>query len=327
MSNELKELSDAMADAAATAGKSIVRVNARRRLPASGVVWSADGLIVTASHVVQDEEEITVGLANGDEVSGTLVGRDPMNDLAVLRVEAGELPVPGWVDRESIRAGQLVLAVGRPGNDIQAALGAVRSPNAVVMRAHHPSRSKRGHGHHGHGHGHEHEHGHEGRHHQGPSGESYILADVVMYPGFSGGPLVDVSSQMIGMNTSAFRGAALTIPQPVISSTVQTLVEYGRMRQGYLGISAQPVRLPEALAEEYDQETGLLLVLVEPDSPASRAELLLGDTILALDGIPTTTLDELLGLLRGERVGQTVTATILRGGQVQEVSVTIGERM
>lgn len=327
MSDELKELSDAMAEAAATAGKSIVRVNARRRLPASGIVWSADGLIVTASHIVQDEEEITVGLANGDEVSGTLVGRDPMNDLAVLRVETSELPVPGWVDRESVRAGQLVLAVGRPGNDIQAALGAVRSPNAVVMRAHHPSRSKRGHGHHGHGHGHEHEHGHEGKHHQGPSGESYILADVVMYPGFSGGPLVDVSSQIIGMNTSAFRGAALTIPQPVIGSTVQTLVEYGRMRQGYLGISAQPVRLPEALAEEYDQETGLLLVLVEPDSPASQAELLLGDTILALDGVPTTTLDELLGLLRGERVGQTVTATILRGGQVQEVSVTIGERM
>lgn len=321
MSDEMKELSDALADAAATAGSSVVRVNARRRLPASGIVWSAEGLIVTASHVVQDEEEITVGLVNGDEVSGTLVGRDPMNDLAVLRVEANELTVPGWVDRESLRAGQLVLAIGRPGQDIQAALGAIRSSSAVVVRTHHPHRSKRGHRHHQHG------HGHEGGPDQVPSSESYVLADVVMYPGFSGGPLIDASGRIIGMNTSAFRGAALTIPQPVISTIAQTLVEYGRMRQGYLGISAQPVRLPEAFAEEYDQETGLLLVLVEPDSPASRAELLLGDTIIALDSVPTTTLDELLGLLRGERVGQTVTATILRGGQIQEVSVTIGERM
>lgn len=323
MSEELKKLSEALADAAAAAASSVVRVDARHRLPATGIVWSADGLIVTASHVVQEDAEISLGLPSGNEAAAVLVGRDSSNDLAVLRTDE-QLVAPGWVDVESIRTGQLALAVGRPGNDIQASLGVVRSPNAVVIRRRHRSRGKwHGHRHHGHAHDHREEPGHEPH----AEGERYILADVAMYPGFSGGPLVDASGQIIGMNTSAFRGAALTIPQSIIGAIVPTLVEYGRVRQGYLGISAQPARLPDTLADELDQETGLLIVSVEPDSPASRAELLLGDTIVALDGVPITVLDDLLGLLRGERVGQNVTATIVRGGDLREIDVTIGERM
>ena len=327
MSEELKKFSDALADAAAAVGSSVVRVDARHRLPATGIVWSADGLIVTASHVVQEDAEITVGLPSGNEISAALVGRDPSNDLALLRTDATELAVPPWADVDSIRAGQLALAVGRPGSDIQASLGMVRSPNAMVIRRRHRRggmrHGPRHHGHPGHAHDHREEHGHEPR----AEGERFILADVVMYPGFSGGPLVDASGQIIGMNTSAFRGAALTIPQSIIGAVVPTLVEYGRVRQGYLGISAQPARLPDTLADELDQETGLLIISVEPDSPSSRAELLLGDTIVGLDGVPTTALDELLGLLRGESVGQTVTATIVRGGELREIDVTIGERM
>ena len=220
MSNELKKLSDALADAAAAAGSSVVRVDARHRLPATGIVWSGDGLIVTASHVVQEDAEIAVGLPSGAEASAVLVGRDPSNDLAVLRTDAAELAVPVWVDLDNIRAGQLALAVGRPGSDIQASLGVVRSPNAMVIRRqHHRGGMRHGprhHGHHGHAHDHGGEHGHE--HHA--EGERFILADVVMYPGFSGGPLVDASGQIIGMNTSAFRGAALTVPQSIIAAVV-----------------------------------------------------------------------------------------------------------
>ena len=319
MSDDLKKLSDALADAAEVAGAGVLRVDARRRLPASGIVWSADGLIVTASHVVQEDAEITLGLPGGSEASAVLVGRDPSNDLALLRVTGAELVVPGWADPESIRAGQLALALGRPGAGIQASLGVVRSPEAHLVR-----HMRWGRMHHGHHHGH---HPHEREPESRSEGERFILADVVMYPGFSGGPLVDASGQIIGMNTSAFRAAALTIPRTILDRVVPALVEYGRVRQGYLGISAQPARLPDALAAELGQETGLLIVSVEPDSPASRGELLLGDTIVALDGVPTTALDELLGLLRGERVGQTVTAAIVRGGQLQEIEVTIGERM
>jgi S1-C subfamily serine protease len=129
------------------------------------------------------------------------------------------------------------------------------------------------------------------------------------------------------MNTSALlHGTPLTLPASVLRPVVGTLLEHGHMRQGYLGVGSQPVRLPDALAAEIGQSTGVLLVGVEPDSPAAAAGLLLGDTIVALDGAPVRTLDDLLALLSGDRVGRAVPVRIVRGGQLQEVTVTIGER-
>jgi len=150
---------------------------------------------------------------------------------------------------------------------------------------------------------------------------------VLMYPGFSGGPLVDVSGRVIGLNTSALlRGVSLTLPASTVRGVVEALLAHGRIRRGYLGVGSQMVRLPETLQNELGQETGVLLVSVEPDSPAGQAGLLLGDTLVGMDGQPVRQLDDLLGLLSGERVGRTVPARIVRGGQLQEISVTIGER-
>lgn len=297
MANMLEQVSNDLAAAVERAGASLVRVDARRRFPASGIVWSSDGVIVTAHHVIKREEGITIGLADGRVVAAALVARDPSTDVAVLRAEASDLTPPAWADDAALRVGQLALAVGRPDESLQASLGVI----SVLEGAW-----------------------------RSPAGgqiERYVQSDLTMYPGFSGGALVNAAGEMIGMNTSALlRGASLTIPAATLRCVIESLLSHGRVRRGYLGIGSQPVRLPDALANELGQETGLLLVSVEPDSPAGRAGLLLGDTIVGLAGERVRHLDDLQALLGGDRVGQTVTVRFVRGGSVEEREITIGER-
>ena len=296
MAEVLTELSEALAETVALAGRSVVRVEGRRRLPASGIAWSADGLVVTAHHVLERDEDIGVGLADRKAVPAGLVGRDPTTDLAVLRIE-GDLETAGWVEPGDVRVGNIALALGRPGRTVQATLGVV-SALGDAWRT--------------------------------PTGgqiDRYLQSDVAMYPGFSGGPLVDASGSTVGVNTSALlRGITVSVPLPTVRRVVETLVAHGRVRRGFLGIGGQVVRLPEELAKELDQETGLLVVSVDPDSPAHGAGLLLGDTVVSLDGRPVRHLDDLLARLGGESVGSTASVRVLRGGQLTERDVVIGER-
>lgn len=292
MSDILQTLSDAMAGAVEGVGKSVVKVAARRRLPASGVIWSADGLIVTSHHVVEIEDKIRVGLPDGSEAPAALVGRDPNSDLAVLRAEASGLTAPPWAAPADVRVGHLALAVGRPGSDLQATLGVVSALN-----------------------------------HNQAENRYFVQTDVVMYPGFSGGPLVGVNGQVLGINSSALmRGVSLAIQTPTVLHVVESLLTHGRMRRGYLGVGIQPARLPNPVAEQLNQKTGALIVSVEQDSPAEKAGLYLGDTIVSLDGHRVEDMDDLLGVLSGSRIGATVSVQIVRGGQVHDLSVTIGER-
>jgi len=245
MANVLQDLSDALAAAVEAMGPAVVQVEARRRLPASGVVWSSDGIIVTAHHVVRRDENISVGLSDGKTVPAALVGRDPTTDLAVLRAQTAGLTPPAWADPESLQVGHLVLALGRPSRTVQATLGIVSAL------------------------------GQDWRTPAGGRLDRYLQTDVVMYPGFSGGPLVDASGQVLGLNTSALlRGISLTVPGSTLRQVVETLLAHGRVRRGYLGIAAQPVRLPEAVAKSIGQETGLLLVRAVASSPAEKGGLL-----------------------------------------------------
>ncbi len=293
----LSDLSNALATATETAGVGVVRVEARPRLPASGIVWSADGVIVTAHHVVEQEDSIGIGLPDGKTTTAKLVGRDPTTDLAVLRAQSGNLTTRTWADPAALKVGHLVLALGRPEQNVMATLGVV-SALGDAWRT--------------------------------PAGgrlDRYLQTDVVMYPGFSGGPLVDANGQFIGLNTSALlRGVSITVPATTLRSVVETLLTKGHIRRGYLGVGAQPVRLPDALAKQLGQETGLLAVSVEPGGPAEHAGIFMGDTLVALDAQPIRHLDDLLAALSSDRVGATVTARVVRGGQLREVSVVIGER-
>src|SRR3989337_425203 len=210
----LSDLSSDLAAIVDAAGRSVVRVEARRRIPASGIIWSADGTVVTANHVVQREENITVGLPDGSKVGATLAGRDPATDVAVLRLQSAGLTATPRASTEGLRVGHLVLALGRPGRTVRATLG----------------------------------------------------------------------------------------------------------------IGAQPVRLAGELERTLGQRVGLLLVSIEPGSPADQGGLFVGDILVGFDGQPVAELGDLMALLGAERLGKPVPVRIVRGGQVRDLTVGVGER-
>ena len=296
MSNILVELSNAMAAAVEKAGASTVMVNARRRMPASGIVYTAD-LILTANHVVERDEGITVTLSEGTEVSATVVGRDHGTDLALLRLER---PLASPAETASnTKIGQLVLGLGRPSNDgIEASLGVVSAVGGPVHTRH-------------------------------GAIDRYIRTDTTPFPGFSGGPLVDAEGRVIGLNTSGFgHGVALTIPADLAWKVAEQLAKHGAVRRGYLGVRSQGVEIPAVAqkALKREQATGLILVGVEKDSPAEAAGLMVGDIIVAVDGQPVRDHDELFARLSGDVVDKSTPVEVLRGGQPQEIDVKIGAR-
>jgi S1-C subfamily serine protease len=293
----LQDLSNALTAAVDAGGRSLVRVEGRRRLPASGIVWSSDGVIVTAHHVIERDEGIHVGLPDGTNAEAAMVGRDPSTDLAVLRIAGKRLEAMPWAEDSSARVGHLVLAVGRPGATVLATLGIVSAL------------------------------GESWRTPAGGLVDRFFQTDVVMYPGFSGGALVDAAGKGLGLNSSALaRGLSLTIPAATLRRVTETLLRHGRIQRGYLGVGAQPVRLPEEIVASVGQTTGLMLASVEPNSPAGRGGLLLGDVLLGLDGESLQTMEDLLQVLSAERVGKSVEIRILRGGQVTQLPVRIDER-
>ncbi len=293
----LSALSDGMADAVEKVSPAVVRVNGRRRRSGSGVVY-APNMVLTASHVLEREEDLSVGTHDGQTLSARFVGRDPSTDLAVLRVEGLDAEAATPTEGDA-RIGQLALAVGRSGRSEgpRASLGIVSSTGG-------PLRTWRG-----------------GRL------ERYVQTDATPYPGISGGALVDARGNVLGILTTGLaRGAALAIPADLAWRVAGTLSERGSVKRGYLGILSQPVRLPDAQGLGLTQRGGLLVVGIEEGSPAGRSGLLIGDIVATLDGQPVEDTEDLLVLLTGERVGRTVPVKVVRGGEPKTLEVTVGER-
>lgn len=296
MAKVIENISNEMADVVEAIGPAVVRVEGRRRLPASGVVWSEEGVIVTAHHVVERDDRLNVGFAGQEKMSAELVGRDATTDMAVLKTDGAHAVPSKWSEGDALRVGHLVLALGRPGRTVQATHGIVSALGDTWRTP------------------------------AGGTVDRYLQTDVVMYPGFSGGPLVSVEGELLGLNTSALRGVSLSIPTKTVGRVVEALLAHGKVRRGYLGVGVQPVSLPKDLRNELDQETGLILVSVESGSPAEKGGLTLGDTLLSVDDKLVRRLDDLLGLLSHDLVGQKVTVRLLRGGELSEQEVTVGER-
>jgi S1-C subfamily serine protease len=296
--NLFVELSDAMADAAERAGKSTVLVDARRKFPASGIAFAKD-LILTADHVVERDEDIKVILADGKEVTAKVAGRDPGTDLTVLKLDQ-PLAVPAEVSKSAARVGQLVLAIGRPSTrGIESSFGTINSIGGPVRTG------------------------------RGSMLESYIKTDVVSYPGFSGGPLVNGDGTILGINTSGFgHGGAITIPADVAWKIAETLASHGKVKRGYLGIRSQIVELPADAknALKREQDSGLLLVGLETDSPAGKGGLMVGDILVGVAGEPFAHQDDLFVNLGADTVGKSIPIDILRGGKLEAIKVEIGER-
>jgi S1-C subfamily serine protease len=297
--NPLVELSNALADAVERVGASTVTVKARRRLPATGLIWSDDGLIVTANHVVERDEDIVVVLPDGSESPAELVGRDPSTDVAALRIDGASGLTPTPRATSPARPGQIVLALGRPHGALpQVALGGV---SAVGGR----------------------------RRRRGEPIEGAVYPDLTMYPGFSGGPLVNAAGEVLGMNTSALsRGFPVSVPHAVLDRVVGVLREKGRVARGYLGLALQPVRIPAGLRDKLEdgQESGLLIVGIEPDSPAEQAGLMLGDTLVSFGDVQVSDPRQVHEQLGPDSVGSSLAVRLLRAGERLDLSVTPGER-
>lgn len=292
----LADFSNALADAVETAGASIVSVNARRRLPATGIAWD-ESTILTSDHVIEREENITVTLPSGEEIAATIASRDSGSDIALLKIASGKLtPIARATDAP--RAGQLALALGRPGGGVMASLGIV----SYI--------------------------GGSWRTHRGAQIAGYLRSDTTFFPGFSGGPLVDAQGRMVGLNSSRLgQGQGMTLPNAAVEKVVTALQSAGRIRRGYLGISSQVVRLPEQLASQASgQETGLLVVGVESNSPAGSAGLIMGDILAGVAGTSVKSTEDLQGALGPDTVGTNVTLSVFRGGTLTAIPVTVGER-
>ena len=294
----LESLSNELATAVEAGGRAVVAIHARRRIPASGVHWR-QGVIVATHHTINRDENITVTLPDGTTAPVTLAGRDPSTDLAVLRLAGQSLATAHLRLDSSPSVGEFVIALGRPGPRLTASWGVVSSVAGAW------------------------------RTWRGGEIDSLLRLDVSIYDGFSGGPLIDAAGRVLGINSSGLaRGTAVAIPVATVERTVGELLERGTIRRAYLGIGTQPVRVPQSLARrlELKNTVGLLIASVEPGGPADRDGVLLGDVLLALDGADVSDPTDVLAQLGGDRVGRPIAALVIRGGQLQTLQVTPGER-
>ncbi len=324
--SQIKTISEEIADLESGAAPAVLQVDARRRLPATGIAWS-ENLIVTAHHVVESEDDIRIGAADGIQIGATLLGRDPHNDLALLRVD-GALTPANWAANDALRIGNLALALGRPGQNIKATAGIISGVVGAsdIQRGRDKLRVRMGMGPPSKGQGRRRRRQRAfAREWDGALAGGFIQTDVTMYPGFSGGPLISADGHVHGMNTSGFmRGISVAIPVSSIRQSVAALLKDGSIQRGYLGIGVQEARLPDSVAEALDQERGLLIVSVEADSPAASAGLIIGDILTALDGQSIEHVDELQLLLTRLAVDSETSTGFVRGGALQEGSVVIG---
>lgn len=298
----LVALSDDLAGAVERAGRSVVAIHGRPRIPSSGVHWRT-GVVVTADHTLKRDEEITITLAGGRTVPAQIAGRDGSTDLAVLTFDAAAAGDPATAttgDGALLRVGHVVLALGRPGDgDVTASLGVVSAAGPAW------------------------------RTWRGGEIDRFVRLDVSIYDGFSGGAAVNARGEVVGVNSSGLaRGSAVTVPAATVNRVADQLLRGGRVARGYLGAGMQPVRLPERLTRSLGltSDAGVIVLGVEPGGPADAAGILVGDVLVAFAGAPVRDTSDVLAALGPDRVNTAVTARVVRAGAVLDVPVTVGER-
>jgi S1-C subfamily serine protease len=310
----LDAYSRAVIDVVETVSPAVVRLdvrpaessqkNARQGGTGSGVIVSPDGLVLTNSHVVGGASRIRATTAEGQSLTAQVVGDDPDTDLALVRInESLTLPFAPLGDSRRLKRGQLVIAIGNP-------LGFESTVTAGVVSA-------------------------LGRSLRASTGrliDDLIQTDAALNPGNSGGPLVSSRGEVVGINTAVIMGAqgiCFAIAANTAKFVLGELVRHGRVRRGYIGISAAQTRLPRRLRHEAEvtQNSAVVVAGVEPSSPADRAGLIAGDVLLSVGGQAVTGADDLIRLLTGETIGRKVDLEVLREGARRRFSLTPGERL
>lgn len=267
----------------------------------SGFIFTQDGLILTNSHVVHRAVEIEVTLSDGRRFVADVVGDDPGTDLAVVRISAPGLVPARLGDSKKIRPGQLAIAIGNP-------YGFQTTVTAGVISA-------------------------LGRSLRSRSGrliDDVIQTDTALNPGNSGGPLVNSLGEVIGVNTAVIMGAqgiCFAIGIDTAKFIAARLIKDGRIRRGYIGVAGQNVPLHRRLVRFHNLsvESGVLVVSIEPDSPARRAGLIKGDLIIGYDGRPIGGIDDLHKVLTEKQVGVAAPLTVLRGADILSLDIVAEE--
>jgi S1-C subfamily serine protease len=296
--NPLAELSTSLAEAVEASAKSIVAIHARRRIPSSGVVWR-DGIIVGASHTVRTDGDVAVTLPSGDSARATIVGRDASTDLIALRLNGAGPSAAPRADADAGRIGSLVLAVGRPGRKVSASFGIV---SAVAD---------------------------DWRGTTGGRIDRVLRLDLSIYDGFSGGPLVDATGAVIGIDNSALsRGTPVALPAATVDRVVDELLQRGHVRRPFIGVAVQQVALSAATVERHklSRDAGLVVVSVADGSPAESAGILIGDVVFAANGQPLRRPTDLLDALTTVADGASVELEHLRGAAIMKSTVTPTDR-
>jgi S1-C subfamily serine protease len=305
----LDAYSRAVIDVVDRVGPAVVRLDVKSKQSrrqggtGSGVILSPDGFILTNSHVVGGAAAINVATVDGRSLSARLVGEDPDTDLALVRVDAPvTLPAAKLGNSKLLKRGELVIAIGNP-------LGFESTVTTGVVSA-------------------------LGRSLRAQSGrliDDVIQTDAALNPGNSGGPLVSSRSEVIGINTAVIMGAqgiCFAVAANTANFVLGELVRHGRVRRGYVGLAAQQIAIPRRLrhAAGLEQESAILVVSIEPGSPAERAGLKMRDIITALDGTKVTGADDFVRLLAGDTIDRTVELELFRAGSLQTLPIVPEER-
>lgn len=299
MENIWSKLSNEIADVATAAGKSVVAIQGTRHA-SSGIVIAKDA-VVAASHAIRRDDEITVIVTPGQKLSARVSGRDPSTDLAVLRLQQPiDAPLARWAATTNLRVGELVLALARTRRGhVVASSGILSGLIAGPLRIW-----------------------------RGGELDQFIRPDLTMYPGFSGGPLVNSQGEFLGLNTTGLHRSGITVPSSTVERIAAELLEKGGIQRPYLGLAMQTAALPESLRTRLNltASEGLLVFHVEPASPAEKAGILLGDVLITLAEKPVADTDAVQHVLRTHKAGDLLAAGLVRGGAMVAVNVHLEAR-
>jgi S1-C subfamily serine protease len=297
MVSYLVEFSNNLADAVERVGASVVAVLEGGREGVSGILWR-DGFAVTAEHTIRGHDAVTVVLPSGEKTTAAVAGRDPGTDIAVLKVPQ-KTGFASLADESCSRVGEIVLSVGRRGTEGLAATFGVISALGGPWRTW-----------------------------QGARVDRWFRLDLNPFSGFSGGPIVNSSGEVLGIATSGPRRLIVTIPTTTVTRVIDQLLQRGHIVRGYLGVGMQSIKFPDSIRQSLgiNSEHGLLIISVAPDSPAERSGVLLGDIIVNANGSPVHSPHSLQPALDDDKVGEPLNLEIVRGGKLHKLSVTVGER-
>jgi S1-C subfamily serine protease len=301
-------------NAARLASPAVVNIEVRHGKPAdgrngrqaggsgSGFIFTPDGFILTNSHVVHGATQIDAALPDGRRLSAELVGEDPDTDLAVIRVDGPNLPTVVLGDSGKLQVGQLVVAIGNPyGFQYTVTAGVVSSVARSIRSV------------------------------SGRIVDNVIQTDAALNPGNSGGPLVNGRAEVVGVNTAIIRpaqGLCFAIPSNTATFVAAQLLRFGRVKRSYVGLGGQDIPLHRRVVRfhKLGGDGGVLVIQVEPGSPAERAGVREGDVIVEFDGIAIERMDELYRMLTEDRVGKTTEMVVLRGLELQALMITPADK-